>query len=192
MTRDRAGRGKGIAPRYLAGWLFADLFLALFVIALALGLASSGGPSPSEAVPPAPGTGESEPPKNAGPGGIDPHYRTIEVTLGRGATGRAPGPSALRKDDVRKVVAAVDKEMNKSGRGRRIGMVITFGSAPKASLENGEALAQDINEALKNGRRGAFCGKNVGLRNFWSGGADDHATIEIYYINRCDAPKAGS
>jgi hypothetical protein len=183
--------GAGIAPRHLAGWLFADLFLVLFLVVL--GMVASDGTgetgakkSPKPSVSPSSSASPSPSRTAKGPTGLDPKRHTIEVSLSSGATGRAAGSGGLNAADRKKIVAALDKEMDKSGDGRRIGMVITFGVAPQAMLGAATDLAEDVNATLKSRRPQAFCGGNVGTRPFWSGGSADRVEIELYYINACE------
>ncbi|MFI1725562.1 hypothetical protein [Streptomyces sp. NPDC020489] len=190
-------RTSGVAPRHLAGWLFADLFLVLFLVVLgmttsdgpdeAAGAGAGAGKSPRPS-PSASGTSPSPSPSRTakGPLGLDPKRHTFAVTLSSGATGRATGRGGLSATDRRKVVAALDKEIRASGDGRRIGMVITFGVAPQAQLGAATDLAEDVNRTLKSARPQAFCGGNVGTRPFWSGGSADRVEIELYYINACE------
>lgn len=187
----RRPAGTGVAPRHLAGWLFADLFLVLFLVVL--GMVASDGtnaatgtgkkPKPSAS----PSASSPSPSRTAkGPLGLDPERHTFTVSLSSGATGRASGRGGLDAADRKKVVAALDKEIRESGDGRRIGMVITFGVAPQAQLGAATDLAEDVNRTLKSGRPQAFCGGNVGTRPFWSGGSADRVEIELYYINACE------
>ncbi|MER6183253.1 hypothetical protein [Streptomyces sp. NPDC001652] len=187
----RRPTGTGVAPRHLAGWLFADLFLVLFLVVLGM-VASDGtdeasgtGRSPEPSASP---TGASPSPSRTakGPLGLDPKRHTFAVSLSSGATGRASGRGTLNAADRKKVVAALDKEIRESGDDRRIGMVITFGVAPQAQLGAATDLAEDVNRVLKSERPQAFCGGNVGTRPFWSGGSADRVEIELYYINACE------
>ncbi|MFJ3673131.1 hypothetical protein ACIPSE_42400 [Streptomyces sp. NPDC090106] len=188
----RRPAGLGIAPRHLAGWLFADLFLVLFLVVLGMvasdgtnasGTAGHRSPTPT---PTPPTTAPPPSPTPKGPTGLDPKRHTIAVTLSGGATGRAAGKGGLSAGDRKRIVAAVDQEMRASAKGRRIGMVITFGIAPQAQLGAATDLAEDVNATLKSRRPQAFCGGNVGTRPFWGGGPADHVEIELYYINACE------
>lgn len=196
----RRGRA-GIAPRYLAGWLFADLFLVLFLIALGLIPASRphpgnppGGNPSSSASPSA--SASSSPGANGsgnggkGPGGLDPAYYPAVVAFGSGATSRASGrPKDLLTDsDADRLVAKVEDEIRVHGKGRRIGMVLTFGLSPKSELEAAGDLAAETNRTLRARMPDAFCGNNVGMRDFWRGhDTDDAVSVEVYYINSCTA-----
>ncbi|MDT7845196.1 hypothetical protein [Streptomyces justiciae] len=183
--------GAGIAPRHLAGWLFADLFLVLFVVVLGMVASDGAGEtgakkSPKPSASPSSSASPSPSRTAKGPTGLDPKRHTIAVSLSSGATGRAAGSGGLNAADRKKIIAALDKEMGKSGDGRRIGMVITFGVAPQAMLGAATDLAEDVNATLKSRRPQAFCGGNVGTRPFWSGGSADRVEIELYYINACE------
>jgi hypothetical protein len=187
--------GAGIAPRHLAGWLFADLFLVLFLVALGM-IASDGtgaagakkAPKPSASPSSSASSSASPSPSRTakGPTGLDPRRHTFAVSLSSGATGRAAGKGNLNAADRKKIIAALDKEIRASGDGRRIGMVITFGVAPQSMLGAATDLAEDVNATLKSRRPQAFCGGNVGTRPFWSGGSADRVEIELYYINACE------
>lgn len=187
----RRPTGTGVAPRHLAGWLFADLFLVLFLVVLGMVAsdgtdeASGAGKSPRPSASPS-GTSPSPSRTAKGPLGLDPKRHTFAVSLSSGATGRAAGKGGLDAADRKKVVAALDREIRESGDGRRIGMVITFGVAPQAQLGPATDLAEDVNATLKSRRPEAFCGGNVGTRPFWSGGSADRVEVELYYINACD------
>ncbi|MFI9831304.1 hypothetical protein ACIHIX_26915 [Streptomyces sp. NPDC051913] len=188
----RRPQGAGIAPRHLAGWLFADLFLVLFLVVLGMvasdGTGAAGAKkSPKPSSSPSPSASPSPSRTAKGPTGLDPKGHTIAVSLSSGATGRASGKgNNLNAADRKKIVAALDKEMRASGDGRRIGMVITFGVAPQSMLGAATDLAEDVNATLKSRRPQAFCGGNVGTRPFWSGGSADRVEIELYYINACE------
>lgn len=188
MKRRGVGRRAGMAPRHLAGWLFADLFLVLFIIAL--GMLSTGADEGDKSREPDPSTTpsptKSEKPPEQGPGGLDPDYRPITVELSRDSTSRASGRGSLSKGDAAKVRAAVRKEMRRTSDGRRIGMVITWGLGPQTSLDAATALADDTNRALRKGGQDTFCGSNVGMRSLWKGRLQaDAVKIEIYYVNAC-------
>lgn len=188
----RRPQGAGIAPRHLAGWLFADLFLVLFLVVLGMvasdGTGAAGAKkSPKPSSSPSPSASPSPSRTAKGPTGLDPKRHTIAVSLSSGATGRASGKgNNLNAADRKKIVAALDQEMRASGDGRRIGMVITFGVAPQSMLGAATDLAEDVNATLKSRRPQAFCGGNVGTRPFWSGGSADRVEIELYYINACE------
>ncbi|MFJ8082657.1 hypothetical protein ACIQ6Y_18780 [Streptomyces sp. NPDC096205] len=189
--------GPGIAPRHLAGWLFADLFLVLFLVVVGMAAAdgpdtdttagASPTPSVSASVSESPSKSPTPSPSRTrkGPVGLDPRRHTFTVTLSGGSTRRASGAGTLNAADRRRVVAALDREMRRSADGRRIGMVITFGLAPQEMLGAGTDLAEDVNRALKSGRPRAFCGGQVGTRAFWFGGSADRVEVELYYINSC-------
>ncbi|MEU9478244.1 hypothetical protein [Streptomyces sp. NPDC048191] len=196
------GEGSGqaertsIAPRHLAGWLFADLFLVLFVLVLGLLPAhpKDGGPGRPEASHPAAGGKSGGGRKKSEVGGIDPRYHQVAVRLSAGATANAGQRKGLTAADAAKVADAVAREVARSSRGRRIGMLLTFGGAPQFE-ENARTLAGQTNAALVTRRPGLFCGKNVGTRKFWDGDPfsdhhhsrpDDAVRVEIYYTNSCD------
>ncbi|MGW5128277.1 hypothetical protein ACWEQ7_30410 [Streptomyces sp. NPDC004069] len=189
MSRRGARDRFVMAPRHLAGWLFADLFLVLFVIALGMMPAADGkDDKPPERKPDSsPSPSESEKTPEQGPGGIDPRYRSITVKLSGGSTSRASGKGGLSKADADKVREAVRREMGRTAEGRRIGMVITWGLGPQAQLEPATELADRANKALRSGAKEQFCGSNVGMRSLWKGNPrPDAVKIEIYYVNACD------
>ncbi|WP_037677782.1 hypothetical protein [Streptomyces griseus] len=181
------------APRHLAGWLFADLFLVLFV--LVLGLLP---PAPREKEePPVRPTGQASTPAPGRPagkvvaGGIDPKYHTVGVALSARSTVSAGQRKGLTSADAAKVTAAVAREVARSGKGRKVGMLITFGGAPHFE-ENARTLARHTNKALLAKAPKLFCGRNVGTRPFWDGDplSDgrrhyDAVRIDVYYTNSC-------
>ena len=190
------GERSSIAPRYLAGWLFADLFLVLFVIVLGLLPPSD----PLEKHPPVPPTrSPSASASDTGrqkekAGGIDPTYKPVAVRFSNGATAGASHRKGLTAADAAKVANAVADEVAKSGRSRRIGMLLTFGGAPQFE-ENARTLARQTNDALLAKKPGLFCGKNVGRRAFWDGDPFndgrqpyDSVRVEVYYTNSCEEP----
>lgn len=180
------------APRHLAGWLFADLFLVLFV--LVLGLLP---PAPREEKEPVVDPTGSAPASDAPggkvvAGGIDPKYHTVGVALSAQSTVRAGQRKALTSADAAKVTAAVAKEVARSGRGRKVGMLITFGGAPHFE-ENARTLARHTNAALLKKAPKLFCGGNVGTRPFWDGDplgdssrSYDAVRVDVYYTNSCE------
>ncbi|MFD6417260.1 hypothetical protein [Streptomyces sp. NPDC060194] len=186
------GRPSSIPARYLAGWLFADLFLVLFVLVLGLDT-----PKPEHPPP----VGPTRPPATAGDapgrvlvGGIDPEYQGVPVRLSPNATALAQERGALTRPDAAKVIRAVREEVALSGEGRKIGMLITFGGAPQFQ-ENARTLARHTNAALLSGAPDLFCAGNVGDRPFWDGDPLDNrekspldaVRVDVYYANSCDA-----
>ncbi|MFF3329853.1 hypothetical protein ACFYWX_09865 [Streptomyces sp. NPDC002888] len=182
------------APRHLAGWLFADLFLVLFV--LVLGLLP---PAPREKKePPVEPTGPASTPVSGQPagkvvaGGIDPKYHTVGVALSAQSTVRAGQRKGLTAADAAKVTAAVAREVDRSSKGRKVGMLITFGGAPHFE-ENARTLARHTNAALLAKAPKLFCGGNVGTRPFWDGDplgdssrSYDAVRVDVYYTNSCE------
>lgn len=137
----------------LAGWLFADLMLALMVIALGtagtgdeLSLTPSPGarpeaaaPSPTSVVP----ATVTSPVAPARPLGLDP------VRVERGIL--VPEDALLRQDPaaVRTVRGQVEAAFSTDElRDRNAGLVLTFGRAPVSDPDRGVRLSSAVNAIL--------------------------------------------
>lgn len=132
----RRGAASGGDSALLAGWLFADLLLALFVIVLA---ATPGDPSAARATEDSTTTTTTTtttlPPA---PKGISTVPNVVEVNVNRAAfVAGDPGERARVADEVRARLA------EQGLAGRRAGLVLSFGGG-----NAGVSLARSFNEML--------------------------------------------
>lgn len=163
----------------LAGWLFADLLLALVVVTLASGAGRSPG-SGSE------GAGD-EPERvtmtettttTVQPEGVEPTPFTFEVA---GDYGVLTGPDGPAKDAEReRVIGEIRSNFEAAGvTTRRVGFVLTFGV--HASPGEGTALARLYNDLLRAAQPQMFEGAT--MRDFWSSaGPTGVARFEVYFM----------
>jgi hypothetical protein len=119
------GIGKGVTLA-LVGWLWADLLLGLFAIFLA---ANSAGT-----------------PAQAKQQGIDPKVVAISVSVN--------GPNLLSSDarvvetEQRLIAAQVEQQMTKDAPGRKVALVLAFGSHDRPEL--GDKIAKIGTDPLRN------------------------------------------
>ena len=142
----------------LAGWLFADLLLAVTVVAMG---ASSEAPAPSTTTTTAPHGerkpgGEKPPP---GPPGVD--RMPVEFKV------KANASALLAKDrgEVNRVVRQIRTRLAQARASRRrAAIVLTFGTSPSSS--EGTRLASAANALLP--RAGPSVFRGATYRNFHS------------------------
>ncbi|MFE4972076.1 hypothetical protein ACFRAR_08150 [Kitasatospora sp. NPDC056651] len=196
-----------MAPRHLAGWLFADLFLVLMLLAFgattpekpddsAADGAPSGAPSGSASASGAPTASEpptgSGSPTASGPSGsgltsmgLDPRSVTVTVVVGSGPVRSGSLPETVAGTVLGEVGAAVEKD----GARRGVGLVITSGLAPTAGQGPAQQLAAAVNTVLQSRLRSAFCGQSdqqVVLRDAWRGAStSDSVQVELFFVNGC-------
>lgn len=153
MAHDAGRRGRLFTVESVAGWVFADLLLVLFIVGLGSAIAYTP-PEPPE--PPKPE------PKVAPIVGMktDPTSVIIDVdgaALGRGVS---LGPAQRRA-----VCAAIRSELSPV-KGERAALVLVFGGAPDVTV--GQNVARGIGGQLGCADRRVFRGA-VPTRAFWDG-----------------------
>jgi hypothetical protein len=177
----------------LAGWLFADLLLALFVVFLgaqggaALGAlpkdsgSSTGGASatPTSTTTTEVATTTTTAPPPAKPAGVETTPYKFEVQTNEAAL---TGPDGPAKDAERQRIAdEVITKLRADGRiDRRAGFVLTFGVNP--TVGQGQVLAAAFNETLKMKVTSVF--GSAALRNFdyRSSAGQGQARVEVYFL----------
>ncbi|MFC6881408.1 hypothetical protein [Actinomadura yumaensis] len=156
----------------LAGWLFADMLLALTIVML-----GAEAPPKAEAYPSG-GASPSKSPCAAQVRGVKSKPALAKFPVSPGASGRT-------------LVAQVKKGLRKQASGfadKRAGMVLTFGG--NGGSGQGVALASRVNTALREAYPSVF--QSAATRNFHDLAASAGSiSMEIYFINNgCD--KKGS
>ena len=150
MHEGTARRGRLFAVESIAGWVFADLLLVLFIV----GLGSAVAYTPPDPPPP--------PPKLAPIVGMktDPVSVLVKVNgqkLGQGGTvGRGDGAAVCQA--IRGRLGVV--------KGKRAALVLVFGGA--SDVTTGQNVARAVGRQLGCADRAVFRGK-VPTRAFWDG-----------------------
>ncbi|WP_046259380.1 hypothetical protein [Streptomyces sp. WM6386] len=154
----RSGSGRTVL---LAGWLFADLLLLLFVIAL--------GSLPKQERPDPPGPSPT-PSETASPSesaqvaeqGLVLKPCSFTVKTGSAASVRGQFTEQLRS-------AGVD--------GRTAGFVLSFGTAPEPGP--GQAAAERVNSVITK-EMPRF--RNAPKRGYWKGGPSGNVRIDVFFL----------
>lgn len=172
----RADRGLiGRHPAALAGWLFADLFLVLFITALATEPTSGNVTIPPQT------TASSAPPTTASrcPTSYDlvPHTVFARNVSFAGLIDRDPGT-------VQSLLGQVDQEIAKLGLSDQYaGLLMAWGVAPNAVRQTARDAAQASAEILK-ANRDKFGRATVLSLNYEAKGADT-VRLDIYFFIQC-------
>ena len=119
------GIGRGVTLA-LVGWLWADLLLGLFAIFLA---ANSAGT-----------------PAQAKQQGIDPKVVAITVTLN--GSNLLSSDQALIEAEQRSIAAQVQQKLGQEAAGRKVALVLAFGSNDRPDL--GDKIAKLGTDPLRN------------------------------------------
>lgn len=166
----------------LAGWLFADLLLALVVVTLASGAGRSLGSGEAAADELAGGVTTTETTSTTTTtvkvAGVDPEPHTFEIA---GQYTTLLGPDGPAKDAERaRIVEEMRTHFKDAGlTSRRVGFVLTFGVHPNPS--NGTALADVYNGLLRQAQPDMF--KGATMRDFWNAsGPTGLARFEVYFM----------
>ena len=168
------GRSPVSFPMMLAGWLFADLLLVLFVV----GLASEPTvlePEPTSVATPTPTPTPSPTPE--APLGLD---RTpVTVTL-QFDSNRLVNP-ATRAEVTAELRQPIAEELAQPEVGdASAGMVLIWGYS--RDVNEGIRIAEIIGPELAPARPEVF--ENTTYRAFWRGGPDGRVDLEIYLLSR--------
>lgn len=170
-------RRRGLTPEAIAGWLFADLLLVLFIVGLGSQVTKSvAEPRPS----PSASASKSERPK-------EPGMRTKPVVLSVPARADAllSGPGPRRRAAVR----ALDREISKELRSPRVAeqteglkaaVVLAFGQTG-SDVSKGQRLARQVLRELPNIDplfKDAADGKAL-----WNGSATNRVELWIYLFS---------
>ena len=169
MSRLRAGRGaRGrMGADNMAGWLFADLLLVLFIIGLGSQLTVL--PSPEPPPEPEPTPVVSEP---AGAPVMRQEAQVIDVAV---------NPEALLRRDpaeLARLAAEVDAKTADFGESQAV-LVLLFGYADNATA--GQAIATGVAEVLTT--RPAPFTPATETRPLWQGGPAGTVRLEIFLLD---------
>lgn len=153
MHEGASRRGRLFTVESIAGWIFADLLLVLFLV----GLGSAKAYTPPEPPPPPP-----PPPKVAPIVGMktDPAILRVRVDGRRLGAG-----TALNRSEQRSVCRAIRAKL-RPVRGDRAALVLIFGGASEVST--GQNVARAIGRQLDCADSRVFRGA-VPTRAFWDG-----------------------
>lgn len=162
--RSRKLRRSGEVLFGSAGWLFADLMLALvMMLFLATAIsASNATPKPELPIPTPPTTTTTTPPKTTAP---PQPPRLLPVPLHIDVTGDVEG---LRRNEHGAVVdfrQKVRKKLAKPLAGKRAAIVLTFGPGPSGGISRGVDLARKFNGRVLRALGGKFT--NAAFRDYF-------------------------
>ena len=150
MHEGASRRGRLFTVESIAGWIFADLLLVLFLV----GLGSAKAYTPPE--PPKPE------PKQAPIVGMKTDPTSVQVQV----NGQRLGSGApLSKSDQRAVCRAVRAKLGPV-RGERAALVLIFGGA--SEVQTGQNVARAVGRQLNCADSQVFAGR-VPTRAFWDG-----------------------
>jgi hypothetical protein len=167
----------------LAGWLFADLFLVLFLIALALlpphptpSASPSGSAEPSATTASSPSPSPSPSSAAIRPPVLDRVPTDLRIPMNLADLDAGPGgPGAARLlDELNRQLA------ERGATGRRCGVVLVFVAGPSTPAGIGTAVdrARRALDILR-GRHAAFADASGDA--YWSGGAD-FVELKIFFF----------
>lgn len=153
MHEGASRRGRLFTVESIAGWIFADLMLILFLV----GLGSAKAYTPPEPPPPPP-----TPPKVAPIVGMktDPILVKVSVNGARLGVG-----SALKPGERQAVCKAIRRELSPIQK-QRAALVLVFGGA--SDVTTGQNVARAVGGELACADRQIFRGQ-VPTRAFWDG-----------------------
>jgi hypothetical protein len=166
------------------GWLFADLMLALVVIAFLASVIVPEEPEPPSPLPPATTTSTTVP--------------TTTTTT----TSTPPPPERLAREPIKADVfvddrallagdpaavsgmqAAVGGQLSGLLAGRRAGFVLTFGTSSSADIQRGIRTAGQFNDLVLRNLGAQF--RDTAYRNYFQNGPDrSKITLEIFVFER--------
>lgn len=167
MSRARRGKGKGLHVERLAGWVFADLLLVLFLLGVGSQLTQlTTAPEPEPTPKPTPTPTQ---PIGMSP---DPIERTLGADL---AAIQSPDPavSQAERDRIRAEVANVTGDLDPS----RVGMVLIWGDASQPG--QGIELATAVGNELVPANPELFGGA-AQKRVWWGQGQPGQVKLEMY------------
>lgn len=167
-------RRRGLTPEAIAGWLFADLLLVLFIVGLGSQVTKSvAEPRPS---PSASASRKQEPKK--------PGMRTKPVVLSVPVRADAllSGPGSRQRAASRALDRELSKEL-KSPRvaeqteGLRAAVVLAFGQTG-SDISKGQRLARQVLGELPDIEPSLF--KGAAGKPFWNGSATNRVELWVY------------
>jgi hypothetical protein len=159
-------RGRLFTVESVAGWVFADMLLVLFIVGLGSAIAYTPPPPPEPEPKVAPIVGMK----------TDPVSLVVDVD-----GPRLSGGSRLNPAEQREVCSAVKGRLAPV-RGERAALVLVFGGA--SDVESGQNVARAIGRQLKCADRKVFKG-TVPTRAFWDGSLPlGKARLEVFLFLR--------
>ncbi|WP_103339976.1 hypothetical protein [Amycolatopsis sp. CA-126428] len=162
-----------------AGWLFADLMLALVVMVFVATTVNArpSPPPPKPSVPPTPSrTTTPTPTTTAPPRGLAPQPLKLDINVNTDALLRNDrgGIDAMRSD----MRAALGGPLA----GRQVGVVLTFGTSPANKIQRGVTVAKQFNDQVLKAWGGQFA--EAVYDGFFQGGDDlNKISLEIFVYN---------
>lgn len=164
-------RRRGVV--HLAGWLFADLMLVLFVTSFSsIVLAAPPHPVPPHAATPSPSPSRSLMPQKPVLV-LNPHVFYIQVD------GSALAAHVVSGQVARDIIDQMNGKLDAAGfRNAKAGLIETFGYSPDAP-NIGRDEADSINEILTGGIP-SFAGALT--QSYWNQGDDTQAEVEVFFF----------
>jgi hypothetical protein len=160
-----------------AGWLFADLMLALVVMLFLATVISTPSKPPAKPPvhrPPATRTTTTTPPPTTTrPPGLlpDPIHLDVEVDTNGLMNNDPAAIAAIRQNVIQQLTGPLG--------GRQVGMVLTFGTAPSSNIQHGIQVANAFDAQVLQALGGQFAG--AAYQGFFQGGGDQSKiTLQIF------------
>lgn len=183
MRASKPGSGGGHSTDWMVGWLFADLMIVLFIVALGVHDVSAAPEAPRAQAPtvkpstptPRPSVTPTRP---APPPGIatKPAIFTIPIAAG----GVLGGTTAARSAELVQFRKRVQLIAERNLVGRRAGIVLVWGQSP--DVNRGMRLADLAGSQLAAAHPAVF--RATVPRTLWKGeAAEGRVTLEIYLFN---------
>lgn len=180
----RTREGRSHSMDWIVGWLFADLMIVLFIVALGTNDVSAGptpARTPTPAVKPPKPTPTPTPTKTPSrprlPGiATEPALFTVPIAADR----VLGGSSAVRTAELTKFRDRVRVIAQQNLVGRRAGIVLVWGESP--DVNRGMRLADLAGRQLTAAHPQVF--RATVPRTLWKGGGSEgRVTLEIYLFN---------
>lgn len=167
-------RRRGLSPEAIAGWLFADLLLVLFIVGLGSQVTKSvAEPRPSKS----PSASKPEKPKKPGmrtkPVVMSVAVRADALLSGPGPRQRAAARALDR--DLSKVLKS--PRVNEQTQGLKAAVVLAFGQTG-SDISKGQRLARQVLRELPSIEPSLF--KGAAGKPFWNGSANNRVELWVY------------
>lgn len=176
-----SGPARSASLTMLAGWLFADMLLALVLVALGSDVdeppAPAPAPSPTLVSAPRPSPTPSPTPTPLPPEGLDPTPREVSVRV------TAAGLASGRRQDVEQVHHALQEQLaDVAAEGRRAAIVLTFGADGTPGV--GQQMAVHANGAARTALPDVFGGATFKDYHMISSRNSGTVRFEIYLFHQ--------
>ncbi len=161
----------------LAGWLFADLLLVLFLIGMgSVPSAPTAVPTPTPTPTPSASPTPTPTPTPEAPLGLDRTPVTLTIRVNAGAL-LNPATRPAAATDIQRQIA---EEAERAGfRDVTAGMVLIWGFSP--DVNEGIRIAEMVGGELAGANPGIF--QNATHRAFWKGGTTGQVDLEVYLLS---------